>query len=52
MVILLTSRLVDLGLCFSTKHAALRSKTKDYLTWNWDNMSECDDMTTHGLLFQ
>ena len=38
------------GICPS--HAALRSKSKDYMTWNQDNVSECDDMTTHGLLFQ
>ena len=26
--------------CFSAKHAALRRKSKDWLTWNQDNVSE------------
>jgi len=38
--------------CFSAKHAALRRKSKDWLAWNQDNVSEWSDMSTHGLLFQ
>ena len=38
--------------CFSTKHAALRTKSKDWLARNQDNVSEWSDMSTHGLLFQ
>ena len=26
--------------CFSAKHAALRRKSKDWLAWNQDNVSE------------
>jgi hypothetical protein len=29
--------------CFSTKCVALRRKSKDYLVWNQDNMSELVD---------
>jgi hypothetical protein len=38
--------------CFSAKHAALRSKSKCWLAWNQDNVSEWSDMSTHRLLFQ
>ena len=38
--------------CFSTKHAALRRKSKDWLVWNQDNVSEWSDMSTRRLLFQ
>ena len=38
--------------CSSTKHAALRRKSKDLLAQNQDNVSEWRDMSTHGLLFQ
>ena len=38
--------------CFSAKHAALRSKSKDWLAWNQNNVSEWSDMSTRGLLFQ
>ena len=38
--------------CFSAKHATLRRKSKDWLTRNWDNVSEWGDMSMHGLLFQ
>ena len=38
--------------CFSAKHAALRSKSKDWLTRNQDNVSEWGDMSIRGLLFQ
>ena len=38
--------------CFSAKHAALRRKNKDWLARNQNNVSECSDMSTRGLLFQ
>ena len=38
--------------CFSDKHAALRRKSKDWLAWNQDKVSEWDDMSICGLLFQ
>jgi hypothetical protein len=38
--------------CFSTKHAALRRKSKDWLARNQNNVSEWSDMSTRGLLFQ
>ena len=38
--------------CFSTKKAALRRKSKDWLARNQDNVSECVDMSISGLLFQ
>jgi hypothetical protein len=38
--------------CFSAKHAALRSKRKDWLAQNQNNVSEWSDMSTCGLLFQ
>jgi len=31
--------------CFSAKHAALRRKSKDWLAWNQDNVSEWGDMS-------
>ena len=31
--------------CFSTKHAALRKKSKDWLSRNQDNVFECGDMS-------
>ena len=37
--------------CFSAKHAALRSKSKDWLLRN-QNVSDSSDMSTSGLLFQ
>ena len=43
----------DIGICcFSAKHAALRSKSKDWLDRNQNNVSEWSDMSIHGLLFQ
>jgi len=33
--------------CFSTQHTALRNKSKDWLTWNQNNVSEWIDMFTH-----
>jgi hypothetical protein len=38
--------------CFSAKHTAVRRKSKDWLARNQNNVSECSDMSTHGLLFQ
>jgi hypothetical protein len=38
--------------CFSTKHAALRRKSKDWLSRNQDNVSEWSDMFICRLLFQ
>ena len=38
--------------CFSTKHTVLRSKCKDCLTRNQDNISEWRGMSTRGLFFQ
>ena len=62
MVSILASSVVDRGLqfrlgqtkdynigicCFSTKHAALRSKSKDWLARNQNNVSEWSDMSTN-----
>jgi len=38
--------------CFSTKHAALRRKSKDWLTRNQNNVPDWEDMSICGLLFQ
>jgi hypothetical protein len=38
--------------CFSAKHTALRSKNKDWLARNQDNVSEWGDMSTLGLFIQ
>ena len=38
--------------CFSAKHTALRSKSKDWLARNQNNVYEWSDMSTRGLLFQ
>ena len=32
--------------CFSAKHAAIRRKSKDWLAWNQNNVSEWSDMST------
>jgi hypothetical protein len=39
-------------LCFSSKHEALKRKSKDCLVLNQDNVSELSNMTTLRLLFQ
>ena len=67
MVSVLISSVVDRGLkprsgqtneykigicCFSTKHTALRSESKDGLARNQNNVSEWSDMSIRGLLFQ
>ena len=42
-----------IGICsFSAKQAALRRKSKDWLARNQNNVSEWDDMSIRGLLFQ
>ena len=38
--------------CFSAKHAALRSKSNDWLPRNQNNVSKWNAMSTCGLLFQ
>ena len=38
--------------CFSSKHAALRRKSKDCLARNQNNVFEWSDISTHGQLFQ
>jgi hypothetical protein len=38
--------------CFSAKHAALWRKSKDWLARNQNNVSEWNDMSIRGLLFQ
>jgi hypothetical protein len=38
--------------CFSAKHTALRRKSKGWLAWNQNNVSEWSDISTCGLLFQ
>ena len=37
--------------CFFAKHLVLRSKSKDGLARNQNNVSEWGDMSIHGLLF-
>ena len=37
--------------CFSAKHTALRSKSKDWLAQNQDNVSEWSDMSTLDCCF-
>jgi hypothetical protein len=38
--------------CFSAKYAALRRKSKDWLARIQNKVSEWDDMSIYGLLFQ
>ena len=38
--------------CFSSKHVTLRSKSRDWLARNQNNVSEWSDMSIRGLLFQ
>jgi len=38
--------------CLSAKNTAVRSKSKDLLSWNQNNMSEWSNMSTCRLLFQ
>jgi hypothetical protein len=37
--------------CFSSKHASLNRKSKDWLTRNQDNVSDCCNMSSSKLLF-
>jgi hypothetical protein len=39
-------------LFYTTKRTALRSKSKDWLAWNQNNVSEQINMSTRRLLFQ
>ena len=41
-----------IGICCSAKPACLKSKNKDWLPRNQNNMSKWSDMSTRGLLFQ
>jgi hypothetical protein len=67
MVTMLASSAVDCGFeprsgqtkdfkidicCFSAKYAALRRKSKDWLTRNLNNVSKWKVMSIRGLLFQ
>jgi hypothetical protein len=38
--------------CFSAKHAAFGRKSKDWLAWNTDNVSDWSVMSTRELLLQ
>jgi hypothetical protein len=38
--------------CFSAKYAGLRSKSKERLARNQNDVSEWSDMSNRGLLFQ
>jgi hypothetical protein len=38
-----------IGICFSAKHAPLRSKNKDWLARNQENVSEWSGMSLRGL---
>ena len=43
----------EMGICCSsTKHAALRRKSKNWLARNQNNVAEWSDMSIRGLLFQ
>jgi hypothetical protein len=43
----------EIGICcFFAQHADFRSKSKDWLARNQDNVSEWSEMSTRGLLFQ
>jgi len=55
MVSVLASSVVDykIGICcVSTEYASLKRKSKNGLARNQDNVSEWDDMSIRGLLFQ
>jgi hypothetical protein len=42
----------EIGMCcFSAQHAELGRNIKDWLARNQDNVPECVDMSTRGLLF-
>jgi len=45
-----TKDLYKIGIhCFAAKHTAHRSKSKDWLAQNQDNVSELSNMSTQGL---
>jgi hypothetical protein len=44
--------MVTITCCFSAKHAALRTKSKDWLAQNQNNVSEWGGVFIRGLLFQ
>ena len=50
MVSMLASSAVYHGMAWNTKYTALRSKRKDYLSPNEDNVSELDDVYTDRLV--
>ena len=37
--------------CYSTKHTVLSHKSKDWFSWNQDNVSEWSDMSTLKTVF-
>ena len=41
-----------IGICYFSKHAVLRRKSREWLSRNNNNVSEWSDMSTRGLLFQ
>ena len=48
-----SSKDYEIGICcFSATHTALRSKNKDWLVRNQNNVSEWREMSIRGLLFQ
>jgi hypothetical protein len=47
------TKVYKIGMCvYSAKHTSIRRKSKDWLTRKQDNVSEGDDLSIHGLLFQ
>ena len=47
-----TIKLIFVASPLSIQPTALRRKSKDWLAWNLDNVSEWGDMSICGLLFQ
>jgi hypothetical protein len=48
-----SNQTLSIGMCcISAKQAALRGKSKDWLTRNQNNVPEWSDMSIRGLLFQ
>ena len=47
------TKVYEIGICcFSTKHTALRRKSKDWLAQTQNNVSKWSDISTRALLFQ
>jgi hypothetical protein len=47
------TKVYTIGMCvFSAKDTSVRRKSKDWLARKQENVSECDDLSIHGLLFQ